>query len=210
MTTLTVIDYGVGNLFNLCRAFESLGVKTVLTSDPDEILRSERLILPGVGAFGAGITNLKELGLIPAILEYARTRRPIFGICLGMQLLFSESFEHGHWKGLNVLPGKVDRIDGQGCKLPQIAWNTLIPTRDWKGTILEGLPLEAQVYFNHSYCVSAEDVSDSLALTTYGATTFSSVVNRGNIFGCQFHPERSGKWGLLLLKNFATMEFPSW
>lgn len=209
---IVIVDYGVGNLFNIERAFAALDAKTAISNDPREILQADKLLLPGVGAFAAGLDRLRKDGLIPILEEFRETGRPLLGICLGMQLLMSESQENGRHQGLNFIPGQVVKFSsplasGTRYKIPQTSWNSLeSPTGqrpgEWTGTILQGLPEHAYMYFVHSYCVHAADPSNSLAVTSYGRDRFDSVVNKDNVMGCQFHPERSGAHGLRLLRNF--------
>jgi len=203
---VSLVDYGVGNLFNLRRAFEHLGAQCELIQDPDAIRNAERLIIPGVGAFGEGITNIERLGVIPAIQEYAKNGRPMMGICLGMQLLFSTSEELGTWRGLDCIPGTVTRFASGAWKLPHITWNSIEPAAgcSWDGTILHDIPPGASMYFNHSYFVTPSDPHVALGCTDYADTHFVSVARKGSIVACQFHPERSGEWGLRLLSNFLT------
>ena len=200
---VTLVDYGIGNLFNLMRAFEHVGAKPHLISDIESIRSADRLVFPGVGAFGEGIGNLTRLGLIDALKEFAKTGKPMFGICLGMQLLFSRSEELGEWKGLDILSGDVLQFPKGSWKLPQINWNTLHPARSWDKTILHGIEPGTAMYFNHSYFVKPSDKKCSLATTAYAGIDFASVVHSENIAACQFHPERSGEFGLKILSNFA-------
>lgn len=209
---IVIVDYGVGNLFNIERAFAALDAKTTISNEPQQILQADKLLLPGVGAFAAGLERLRKDGLIPILKEFCRTGRPLLGICLGMQLLMSESQENGRHEGLNFIPGQVVKFSpplasGPRYKIPQTSWNSLESPADrgpgeWMGTILQGLPEHTYMYFVHSYCVHATDPSNSLAVTSYGRDRFDSVVNKDNVTGFQFHPERSGEYGLRLLRNF--------
>ncbi len=210
---IAIVDYGVGNLFNVRRALEHVGGTSEILKDPKSILKADKLLLPGVGAFEAGIGSLRKEGLEKVVLEFQKTGKPVLGICLGMQLLMAESEENGTHRGLGVVPGKVVRFRPSDSKenrfkIPQIAWNGLeAPAKlknGWRGSVLAGLPEGANMYFVHSYCVQVEDERDSLAVTRYGRDVFTSVLRRGNVTGCQFHPERSGEMGLRLLKNFVT------
>ena len=212
-----VIDVGISNLFNVKRAFESIGANVIITDAKDEILNASKLVLPGVGAFGAGIKNLKQKNLIQPIRDYAKSGKPLFGICLGMQMLFSQSEEHGFWEGLGIIPGKVRAFqppvaDGEvGFKIPQMGWNYIkrnpelqssINTDSWENTALQGLGDDPYMYFVHSYVGVPDSVADCLAYTFYGHDRFCSVVQRDNVTGCQFHPERSGEIGIRILENF--------
>lgn len=210
---LTIVDYGVGNLFNIQKAFQSLGSDVRISNNPEEIVNSERLLLPGVGSYEAGITALKENGIDEVVREFADSGRPMMGICLGMQLMLSASEENGDWPGLDLIEGKVVRFTepaqaGEPYKIPQIGWNSINKPEsldvNWKNSVLESLDTEdtAYVYFLHSYYVIPEDAGCVLAETNYGRDTFCSVLMKDNLVGCQFHPERSGKVGLGILKSF--------
>lgn len=206
--SVTIVDYGVGNLFNVERALRSLGAKTVISKDAHEIEDAERILLPGVGAFAAGMDGLRQSGLIDPVRAAAARGIPFLGICLGMQLLMDTSEENGTWDGLGLIPGKVRRFsapqNGAHFKVPQIGWNTLTPSAgaDWKRSILANLASDSFVYFVHSYYVEPRDSEDSIAETWYGDNRFCSVIRRGSISGCQFHPERSGDAGLSILRGF--------
>ncbi len=205
---VTLIDYKIGNLFNLQRAFEHLGCTPSLINDVDSIKNADRLVVPGVGAFGEGIENINKLGIKDAIKDFAKTGKPIIGICLGMQLLLSHSEELGSWNGLDIIQGNVLRFKEGNWKLPQITWNSLEKSKtSWEQTILDGLPSGALMYFNHSYYAEPKDPKVILATTNYANYQFASVLKQENVFACQFHPERSGEWGLKLLSNFAHLKF---
>jgi glutamine amidotransferase len=211
MTTgVTIVDYGIGNLFNLDRAFQHLKVKTSLITDPDSIRRAERLVIPGVGAFGEGIGNIDKLALAEPIREFAKTGKPMLGICLGMQLLASTSTELGNWKGLNVVGGAVVKFPAGPWKLPLISWCPVLESNGlnpWSGSILDGLTSGADFYFNHSYHLQLSDPASVLASANYAGTSFTAVLRQDNVFACQFHPERSAHAGLRLLSNFAKLSF---
>ncbi len=211
MKSVTIIDYGLGNLFNLETALRVVGAEVKVTEDPREIESADRLILPGVGAFGPGIEVLRNKSIETAIHRFRDAGRPLLGICLGMQLLMSESEEDGIHRGLDLIPGKVLKFisnqDGKMvCKVPQISWNALMgngqASRSWKNSILRDVPVGANMYFVHSYYVQAESAHDTIAYTQYCNQKYSSVIARENIFGVQFHPERSAADGLKILKNF--------
>ncbi len=198
---IVVIDYGLGNLRSVTKALESVGARVELTSDPRKITSAAGAVLPGVGAFSAGMRNLQSLGLLPAIRERIAEGRPLLGICLGLQLLFSLSEEHGLHEGLGVIPGKVVRFRGE-LKIPHMGWNTISPVRHAPAAILfEGIPDDSFFYFVHSYYVVPQDPSVVAATTEYG-TEFASAVTRDNLFAVQFHPEKSGELGLKILENF--------
>ena len=212
MKKITLIDYDMGNIFNVIRAFESLDCEVELTKDPEKIVKAERLVLPGVGAFEDGISNLKKLNLDKAISEFIKTTRPILGICIGMQLMMTKSEENGLHAGLNLIKGDVVRFDENnsgknGYKIPQIGWNFLIEKKNFsvsksQKNILKGLSKSPSMYFLHSYFVRPKDENIAITETHYGKNTFCSAFKKENVIGFQFHPERSGKDGLLLLKNF--------
>ncbi|MEF3312746.1 imidazole glycerol phosphate synthase subunit HisH [Paenibacillus sp. GYB004] len=194
---IAIIDYGMGNLHSVSKAVERLGFEAVVTSDPEVILSASGAVLPGVGAFGDAMDNLRETGLKETVLEYAASGKPLLGICLGMQLLFAESEEHGQHNGLNLLPGKVVRFRGP-YKVPHMGWNRLSFRRS--SPLLEGLE-EGHVYFVHSYHVIPEETNDLLATTDYYQAV-TAIVGRGNVYGMQFHPEKSSDLGMKLLERF--------
>ena len=208
---ITIVDYGMGNLLSVSRAFEAVGARARLSSTPEEIARAERLVVPGVGAFGDGMRGLMEHGLAQPIKDYAASGRPLLGICLGMQLLFDSSEEFGEFGGLGLIPGRVRPVparaaDGRPHKIPHIGWSAIVPAatrREWSGTLLEGIDPGAATYFVHSYAPEPEDGRDRLADTFYDGCRISAVVQRGAISGCQFHPEKSAAMGLKILANFA-------
>lgn len=205
---VVIVDYGVGNLFNVQRALGSLGVHSSLSTDKKEILNAKRLLLPGVGAFEEGMRHLREQGLVDILKQFAASEKPMMGICLGMQLLMSSSEENGQHAGLDLIPGQVLRfqepLPKTPYKIPHIGWNSLRPGEGafWDKSLLEGLEQEPFMYFVHSYFVKPQDPRLALAVTSYGRDVFCSVIRQKNIVGCQFHPERSGDQGLQILKNF--------
>lgn len=206
---ITVIDHGTGNLFSVARAIEHLGGDVEFVSAPEGILGAERLVLPGVGAFGLGMQALERLDLVDALREAARDR-PLLGICLGMQMLFDGSDEMGSHGGLGLVPGWVKRLPeqdetGAPLKVPHIGWNTLLPVEggaDWNTSILAGLKAGEPVYFVHSFVPTPEHRTDWLARTVYGGRSLAVAVQHENVTGCQFHPERSGPAGLMILDAF--------
>lgn len=208
---IAIVDYGLGNIFSIQRAIGSLGFDSSCTADAKEILKADRLILPGVGAFGDGMKELKAHGLDQILKEYAKTGKPILGICLGMQLLLTTSEEFGLNDGLNLIPGHVRKIPspqptGPQFKLPHVGWSRIQPyggdASSWKSTILENNQPGDFFYFVHSFRAIPDENEHILAETEYGHTNFCSVVGRDNIFGCQFHPELSGKAGLEIFRKF--------
>ena len=200
---ISIIDYGMGNLRSVQKAFEKLGTPAEIVTRPDQVRAATKLVLPGVGAFRDAIHELERLELVEPIREYIRADKPFLGICLGLQLLFDVSYEDGEWPGLGVLPGEVVRFPAMAdLKVPHMGWNTLQTVGSPQ--LLAGLPADASVYFVHSYYVVPRDESVIAARTEYGVP-FTSIVSHGNLFATQFHPEKSQKIGLKLLENFAAM-----
>ncbi len=206
---LTLVDYGIGNLRSLEKAFEHVGAEVVRTDDPDVVAAADKLVVPGVGAFGACMDALRARGLVAPVQEAARRGTPLLGVCVGMQLLFDASEEMGTHAGLGLLPGRVVRFqvpsDGPRLKVPHMGWSPLRPGAP--SPLLDGLPDGAHVYFVHSYHAAGVDPADVLAWADYGGR-FPAVVGRNRIFGAQFHPEKSQSFGLRLLRNFATLPIP--
>lgn len=198
---IAIIDYGMGNLHSVSKAVERLGYEAVVTGDAEQILAAEGAILPGVGAFGDAMEQLRESGLNDVVLRYAESGKPLLGICLGMQLLFASSEEHGNHEGLGLLPGSVVRFRGD-YKVPHMGWNKL-SYKQSASPIFEGIE-EGHVYFVHSYHAKPERESDLLAVTDYYQPV-TAIVGRDNVYGMQFHPEKSGDIGMQLLKNFLAM-----
>jgi len=196
---IAVIDYGRGNLGSVENALERLGMRAVVTQDPRVVEDARALVLPGDGAFHDAMSNLQSLGLLEPLKAALDEGRPFLGICLGYQLLFTESEEFGQGKGLDVIPGTVRRFPG-GLKVPHMGWNAVEHRGDLR--IFDGIPSGAHFYFVHSYYPSATDPSLPAATCTYGVT-FPAAVGRGTLFATQFHPEKSQRWGLKLLENFA-------
>ncbi|RIX45848.1 imidazole glycerol phosphate synthase subunit HisH [Paenibacillus nanensis] len=198
---IAIIDYGMGNLHSVSKAVERLGYEAVITADAQAILDADGAILPGVGAFGDAMENLRNTGLDEVAKFYAASGKPMLGICLGMQLLFSDSVEYGQNEGLNLLPGHVIRFSGD-FKIPHMGWNKLSFLQK-DSPLFQSLD-EGHVYFVHSFHVKPERQSDLLATTDYyGPVT--AIVGRGNVFGMQFHPEKSGELGMSLLRNFLAL-----
>ena len=193
---VAIIDYKAGNLTSVRNAFASIGVEAVVTSDPSVVAAADRVVFPGVGAAGSAMENLRRMGLADAVRSAAATK-PFLGICLGMQILFEHSEEDGGVDLLGVLPGRVRRFpSAKGCKVPEIGWNQV------RGLGIEGVPDGSEFYFVHSYY--AEMGPHTLGVTEYAGVEFSSAVRRGNLLATQFHPEKSGRLGLALLKDFVT------
>ena len=204
---IAVIDYGVGNLFSLCRSLEAIGQQPVVTGDPDLLRQADKLFLPGVGAFADAADKLRQTGLDQVICQEAAKGKPILGICLGMQLLFEESLEFGTWKGLGLIPCKVVPMEGvipADYKIPHIGWNALHYPQGKAHPLLAAVPEGECVYFVHSFCGYAASEDDVAARTDYGPPVVAAV-HKGNVYGCQFHPEKSGEAGLQILRNFGEL-----
>ena len=197
-----IIDYGVGNLFSLCSSCQAIGENAFVSGDARELSKADRLILPGVGAFEDAANKLRSTGMAAFVREQAAEGKPLLGICLGMQLLFEKSYEYGCHEGLGLLKGQVVPMEGrlpEELKIPHMGWNAL----DVKGgRLLEGLDGQ-YVYFVHSFF--AEGCADSLSAVTEYGISITAAVERENIFGCQFHPEKSGSVGLSILRRFAEL-----
>ena len=200
MSYIAIVDYGAGNLMSVHNSLDFLGYENKIAASPEVIERAAGVILPGVGAFPDAMDALHASGLTDAVLEAAK-EKPFLGICLGMQMLFEESDEVRPCKGLGLLPGRIERIE-TSLKLPQIGWNALDILRP--NAMTEGVQQGDYVYFVHSFMAVPAEEGDLAAVTDYGARV-PAMVARGNLFGCQFHPEKSGKVGLAMLKNFAKL-----
>jgi len=208
--SVTVVDYGIGNLYSVGRAFEKVGASVTVTDSPALIRNAERLVLPGVGAFADGMEGLRQKQLVEPILAFHASQRPMLGICLGMQLLFEQSEEFGNHAGLGLIPGgirAIPRRDGSGAAIrtPHIGWNTLrAPDRrqSWAHSLLGDCRPGDSVYFVHSFTAWPSDESHRLADSEYCGQRISAVVQVGSLAGCQFHPEKSGEVGLGILRRF--------
>ncbi len=199
---IAIINYGLGNLHSVQKAFAYVGGDTVVTGDPETILQASKVVLPGVGAFADGMKGLESQGLAKAVRKVAELGKPLLGICLGMQLMFEKSDEQGHHQGLGFLAGKVVLFQEPSIKVPQIGWNQVALMKP--SQLMDGIRDGDYFYFNHSYYCIPEEAEDMLTMTDYGVR-FSSAVERDNIFGVQFHPEKSQKAGLQVLKNFVEL-----
>lgn len=202
MIRIGIVDYGLGNRRSVEKAVEHVDAQAVLSSDHDALRACDGVILPGVGAFPSGMEHLRAGGFDDLLHELAQTGVPLFGACLGMQLLFDASSEHGGTAGLGLIPGDVRKLDAPGLKLPHIGWSEV----RWRRTspLLDGLPDPSVFYHVHSYVPHPQDEGDVLGVSSYG-TDFASVVARGSVFGAQFHPEKSSLHGLRMLRNFAAL-----
>lgn len=198
---IAIIDYGVGNIKNVYTAFNNLGMDAIVTSEKAIIDKSSAIILPGVGAYKDAMDNLYKHDLVHCIKENVNKGKLLFGICLGMQLLFEKSYEDGQWDGLGLLQGEIVRFDGS-LKVPHMGWNKLIKARE--DEIAKGINDYEYVYFVHSYYLKAKNQVDIVSWTDYGVEV-PAIVRKDNIIGMQFHPEKSGKTGLKLLKNIKEM-----
>ncbi len=200
-----IIDYGVGNLFSLKSSMAAIGAEAVVTRDPSVIAAADHLILPGVGAFGDAAEKLKSAGMFSLVQEEAKKGKPMLGICLGMQLLFDRSSEYGSHEGLGLVPGEVREIEGvipENLDIPHMGWNALHFLKE--SPLFEGLQEGSHVYFVHSY--AAFDCDAHLLATAEYGVPLTAAVQNGNVFGTQFHPEKSGETGLRILSNFTRLQ----
>lgn len=203
---IVVIDYGIGNIKSIKNAFDEFGVKIILSREKVDILNADGVILPGVGAFSHGMNNLIKYNLVDIIGEFVKTDRPLLGICLGMQMMLEESEEFGITKGLGLIKGKVIKIpidETKKVKLPHISWNGIKAKNiTWGNTILENVPEDSDMYFVHTFVANPKNEDEILSVTEYADIEFCSSIKKNNIYGCQFHPEKSSKIGLTIIKNF--------
>lgn len=210
---VTVIDYGVGNLLSVQRGLEQCGAHVTLTSDAEQILSASRIVLPGVGAFQNGMQALEQLGLIEVIQEIANRKTPLLGICLGMQLLLTESEEFGLTKGLGLIPGRVipvptHALNGETQKIPHIGWSSLQYSnieKKWDGSVLHDNQPGSAAYFVHSFMAIPDLGEHRVADCIYGGHRVPAVIACNQISGCQFHPEKSGEVGLKVLRRFISL-----
>ena len=200
---IALIDYDAGNMKSVEKALQHIQEDTIVTRDPREILQADKVILPGVGCFGDAMENLQHFGLVSVIRQAVAQRKPFLGICLGLQLLFERSEESPGVKGLGILKGEILRIPAkEGLKIPHMGWNSLKYPNE--GRLFRGIPEDSYVYFVHSYYLKAEDESIVTATTEY-STLIHASVESGNVFACQFHPEKSSDVGIQILKNFVEL-----
>lgn len=207
---ITIIDYGLGNILNLKRAFEFLGASVVITNDHKQISKSSSIVLPGVGSFPNAMQSINTLQLTETLISASKREIPFLGICLGMQLLFTESKEFGLTKGLGLIPGKVIEIprfskEGEKIKVPHMGWNSLVLSESmnsWDGSFLQDNKPKQEMYFTHSFMGVPSDKINRLADCIYGEHRIAAAVKKKNTVGCQFHPEKSGEFGLKILKQF--------
>ena len=200
---IAIIDYDAGNIKSVEKALHYLGEETTVTRDPQTLLNADKVILPGVGSFGQAMENLHTYGLVPVIHEIVEKKTPFLGICLGLQLLFERSDETPGVEGLRILKGEILRIpDKEGLKIPHMGWNSLKFQNN--GRLFKGIPEDSYVYFVHSYYLKAADEGIVTATTEY-STHIHASVEQGNVFACQFHPEKSSDIGIQILKNFVEL-----
>lgn len=206
LARVTIVDYGLGNMYSVARLFRTIGAEVTIASDPAEIRAAERLVLPGVGAFRDGMAGLQVRGLVEPIREVAASGRPLFGICLGMQLIMTEGTEFGRIKGLGLISGTVVTFgaDGQPVhgKVPHVGWSRLAPQLPWSGSALGTTPPGSSVYFSHSFFPEPTDTSVILATATHAGIDFCSYIRKDNIEASQFHPDMSGRVGLGIAAAF--------
>ena len=205
---ITIIDYGCGNILNLARAIKFIGYEVDITHDKNKIINSSYVILPGVGAFGNAMKQIEKYNLHNTILEYAKSNKPLLGICLGMQILLTVSYEFGVHKGLGLIEGKVIKISNEKnkeIKIPHMGWNEIYPNnnkKEWKNKILKNSSIGKSFYFVHSFVCITKDNDSTIAVCNYSDISIPAVIATGNVYGCQFHPEKSSDNGLAVLKNF--------
>ena len=207
ISPVAIVDYQLGNLFSVRKACETLGSPTVFACTPEVIEQAGAVILPGVGAFGQAMENLRRLDLVQPLLDHVAAGKPLFGICLGLQLLFEESEEFGNPKGLGILRGNVRKLPVVGSPVPQIGWNRIEQpdsTRPdgWRGTPLERVTPSSWMYFVHSYYADTANAADTLCLTEYAGFSYTSATLKGAVFATQFHPEKSSHAGLQIYRNW--------
>jgi glutamine amidotransferase len=206
---VSIIDYGMSNLLSISRAFEHVGAELLIVDTPEEIIKADYLVLPGVGAFPDGMAELNKRQLTESIREFAKSGKPLLGVCLGMQMLLAKGFEHSITQGLNIIDGEVLPLpkDIPGFKVPNINWHSIKePIQDkWKDTILGTTLPETCFYFVHSYYAQPANSENILATSQFGRLEFAAAVIKDNVVGTQFHPEKSGTEGLTLLKQFISL-----
>lgn len=213
---VAIVDYGLGNLYSVQRGCERVGLDAAITSSRSDVMAADAVILPGVGAFGDAMANLDQLDLVGPLRQFACTGKPLIGICLGLQLLMDQSEEFGSHRGLGIIAGQVvhfgaPREGDRTLKVPQVGWNRVYPpsasgadnAQSWSGSPMEGVPVGQPFYFVHSYYVKPASSDDVLTTSRYGDIEFCSAIRRGNVCAFQYHPERSGPWGIHVYQNLA-------
>lgn len=201
---VALVDYGMGNIHSVKKALKVCGAQVLVTDKPEDIIAAEKIVLPGVGAFDDAVCQLEEKGLASVIKDQTRLGKPFLGICLGMQLLFEKSEEAKSKNGLGIIRGSVKRLPAGNLKVPHMGWNQLKDNSQGRCLLLKGVPDGAYVYFCHSYCPYPSS-QDLVAAVTYYGADFASIVNLKNIFGVQFHPEKSQGIGLKIMDNFCKL-----
>jgi len=206
--TVAIVDYGMGNLFSVRSACEEVGMRVIITHRHHDLLEADAIILPGVGAFGDAMKALTRLGLVDVLRGLAGSGKPLIGICLGMQIMMTRSYEFGIHEGLNIIPGEVVRLPEvkngvQKLKVPHVCWSPIQKPKDvsWEGSYLQGMADGESMYFIHSFYARPADPRHILSVTRFGSHEFCSSLQKGNVFACQFHPERSGRFGLMIYMN---------
>ena len=204
---IVIVDYGLGNLYSIEQACSQLGYSTIFSSNSKDILGASNLILPGVGSFEVAMKQLNDFNLIETLKKFVKTGKPLMGVCLGMQLLFDESDEFGNHHGLGIIKGKIVKfpeiVKNQKIRIPHIGWNKIFKSEmEWNNTPLKNTNNESLMYFVHSYYAVPESNTNILTLSSYSGFEFCSSVKKDNVFGFQFHPEKSGKEGLIIYDNF--------
>lgn len=206
---IVIVDYDVGNVRSMINAFKKIGIEPILSNKEDDIISADGVILPGVGAFAHGMENLNKYNLVNIIKKYTDSNKPFIGICLGMQMLLDESEEFSKTKGLGLISGKVIKLPTQNSnyeKLPHVSWNEIKEKKTkWNHTILNNVEQQSDVYFVHSFIASLDNENEILSTTEYSDYEFCSSIKKDNIYGCQFHPEKSGEIGLKIIKNFVNI-----
>ena len=205
MSSICIVDYGVGNIHSALKAFKLYCSEAKMSDDSEELKTASGLVLPGVGAYEVGMNGLRERGLIEIIQNASKDGVPILGICLGAQLLLSTGYEFGEHEGLDLIPGSVKHFPELSVRVPHMGWNEIFDSGSWEGTILEGIGDRPEMYFVHSYIMEPSSGKHRLAETEYGEKRFTSVVRHGNTYGCQFHPEKSATLGLRIVENFVKL-----
>ncbi len=206
MSKVVIVDYGLGNLYSIQNALKACGLSAVIASEKKMVEDAPAVILPGVGSFRDAMVTLRRLDLVKPLQDFAQTGKPLIGICLGIQLLMTESQEFGLHKGLDIIPGEVvplDRGSSLHIKVPQVGWNRLIPQRDWSRSYIEGITERDFFYFVHSYKVVPVNDDVVLSNTMYIDTAFCSTLQKDNVFACQCHPERSAESGMKIYRHLA-------
>jgi glutamine amidotransferase len=209
MSKVVIIDYQLSNLFSVKQALANIGLDVSVSKDPADLKNADAVVLPGVGAFKDAMHNLHDQGMVPAIYDHINRGKPFMGVCLGLQLLFSESEEFGASAGLNLLPGTVRKFrnrdaENKVVRIPQIAWNEIYSDRNnWDGTPLQSIQQNEHMYFVHSFYVDPLEKNSALSWTNYHNQAYVSAVLKENIFACQFHPEKSAEKGLVIYRNWA-------